>query len=50
MFRYLSTGSHYESMGRGVIDSRDLVFFITFTLVGLLLAGHELARRGARHA
>lgn len=50
VFRYLSTGSHYESMGRGVIDSRDLVFFITFTLVGLLLAGHELARRGARHA
>ena len=50
IFRYLSTGSHFESMGRGVIDSRDLVFFISFTLIGLLLAGHELARRGTRHA
>ena len=50
IFLYLSTGSHFESMGRGVIDSRDLVFFISFTVVGLLLAGNELARRGARHA
>ena len=50
IFRYLSTGSHFESMGRGVIDSRDLVFFISFTVVGLLLAGNELARRGTRHA
>ncbi len=50
VFRYLSTGSHFESMGRGVIDSRDLVFFISFTVIGLLLAGHELARRGTRHA
>ncbi|MCB0772412.1 MAG: ABC transporter permease subunit [Flavobacteriales bacterium] len=50
LLRYLSTGTHFESMGRGVIDSRDLTFFITFTLAGLLLAGHQLARRRASHA
>lgn len=50
LFRYLSTGSHFASMGRGVIDSRDLVFFGTFTFIGLRLAAHELARRGGRHA
>lgn len=50
IFRYLSTGTHFESMGRGVIDSRDLVYFITFTWAGLLLAAHQLARQGARHA
>lgn len=50
VFRYLSTGSHFESMGRGVIDSRDLMFFITFTCIGLLLAAHALARRGGRLA
>lgn len=50
IFRYLSTGTHFESMGRGVVDSRDLVYFLSLTTVGLILASHELARRGARHA
>lgn len=50
VFRYLSTGTHFESLGRGVIDSRDMVYFITFTWAGLLLAAHQLARRGTRHA
>lgn len=50
VFRYLSAGTHFESMGRGVVDSRDLVYFLSLTAAGLLLAGHELARRGARHA
>lgn len=50
VFRYLSTGTHFESMGRGVIDSRDLVYFLTLITAGLVLASHELARRGARHA
>lgn len=48
VFRYLGTGTHFESMGRGVVDSRDLVFFLSLTAAGLLLASHELARRGAR--
>lgn len=50
VFRYLGTGTHFESMGRGVIDSRDLIYFLTFTGAGLLLATHQLERQGARHA
>lgn len=49
VFRYLSAGTHYESMGRGVIDSRDLVYFLSLAAGSLLLAGHQLARRGAQH-
>lgn len=45
VFRYLSTGTHFSSMARGVLDSRDLIFFITFTAAGLVLAGHRLANR-----
>lgn len=44
LFRYLSTGTHFESMARGVIDSRDLVYFLSFSAAALLLAGHRLAR------
>ena len=32
IFEYLSIHSHYESMSRGVIDSRDLVYFISLTI------------------
>jgi ABC-2 type transport system permease protein len=49
LFRYLSTGPHFESLGRGVIDSRDLVYFLTLCAGGLLLAGRQLARTGTRH-
>lgn len=50
LFRYLSAGTHFENLGRGVIDSRDLIFFITFTWAALLLAARQPARTGARHA
>lgn len=48
VFRYLSTGAHFESMGRGVIDSRDLAYFISLTGTGLWLAGLVLARNGTQ--
>ena len=50
VFRYLSTDVHFSSLGRGVIDSRDLIYYLSLTAIGLKFAGHELARRGARHA
>ncbi|MGF1926081.1 MAG: gliding motility-associated ABC transporter permease subunit GldF, partial [Bacteroidia bacterium] len=32
---YLGISAHYQSMGRGVLDSRDVVYFITFIAVCL---------------
>jgi ABC-2 type transport system permease protein len=49
VFNYLSTGTHFSSMGRGVVDSRDLVYFISLTVAGLLAAGAVLARSSNRH-
>lgn len=34
---YVSTGSHYESAGRGVLDLRDLFFYLAFISVFLML-------------
>lgn len=44
LFRYLSTGPHFESLGRGVLDSRDVVYFLSLCASGLLLAGRQLAQ------
>ncbi|GAB4336713.1 MAG: ABC transporter permease [Flammeovirgaceae bacterium] len=45
ILNYLSTSSHFESISRGVIDLRDLVFFGSITFVGLLLAQTMLSKR-----
>lgn len=37
---YLSTSTHYESITRGVIDSKDIIYFVTLVLAGLF--GSEL--------
>jgi ABC-2 type transport system permease protein len=46
---YLSLSTHYESMARGVIDSKDILYFLSIILAGLL--GTELVmsrRRGSQ--
>ncbi|MDX1684643.1 MAG: ABC transporter permease [Saprospiraceae bacterium] len=42
----LSMNKRFESMARGVIDSKDLVFFITMTLLFLMLAELNISKRG----
>lgn len=44
-FNYLSLSTHYESISRGVIDSKDIIFFISVTLIGLILADSVLSKR-----
>jgi len=44
-FSYLSIRSHFDSISRGVVDSRDLVFFLSVILLGLLLAQTMLSKR-----
>ncbi|MCG2614632.1 gliding motility-associated ABC transporter permease subunit GldF [Terrimonas sp. NA20] len=36
---------HYRSISRGVIDSRDVIYFITVTFLFLLLTGRNLIKR-----
>src|SRR5207237_56027 len=41
----LSMSAHYSSLSRGVIDSRDAVYFITLTALFLLLSKFILEKR-----
>jgi ABC-2 type transport system permease protein len=45
LFDYLSARTHYESLSRGVIDSRDLIYFGSFILGGLVLSQTMLSKR-----
>ena len=42
---YLSFRTHFESISRGVIDTKDLVYFISITLLGLIISETLLAKR-----
>lgn len=44
-FEYLSARTHFESLSRGVIDSRDLVYFFSLVTAGLVLSATILSRR-----
>ena len=45
LFSYLSMNAHYESISRGVIDSRDLTYFFSLIFTGLLLSQAALSKR-----
>ncbi|RMG71634.1 MAG: ABC transporter permease [Bacteroidetes bacterium] len=44
-FHFLSASNHFDSMARGVIDSRDVIYFLSFSLLALILAEARLAWR-----
>jgi len=45
VFHFLSARTHFDSLSRGVIDSRDLLFFLSIVALGLVLATSMLSRR-----
>lgn len=45
LFNYLSLSTHYEALSRGVIDSADIIYFVSITYLGLLLAATVLSKR-----
>ena len=45
IFSYLSLGTHYDSITRGVIDSRYLVYFLSLIFLPLYLTGLNLSKR-----
>ncbi|MEO1096727.1 MAG: ABC transporter permease subunit [Bacteroidota bacterium] len=45
LFHTLSLSVHFESLSRGVIDTKDIVYFLSIVAIGLLLAQTSLAKR-----
>lgn len=45
IFEYLAIEYHFQNVARGVIDSRNLLYFGSIIFFGLLLASHALSRR-----
>ena len=45
ILEYLAIEYHFQNVARGVIDSRNLIYFFSMIFVGLLLASHALSRR-----
>ncbi len=45
IFNYLSLSTHYESISRGVIDSKDIIYFLSIILLGLIGSEAVLAKR-----
>ncbi len=44
-FNFMSIRTHFESISRGVFDSRDFIFFLSIIFIGLTLAQTMLSRR-----
>ena len=47
VLEYLSFGYHLDNLSRGVIDSRDILYFLSLIVLGLALASDRLADRRA---
>ncbi len=45
IFVYLSVSTHFESISRGVLDSKDLIYFLSIAAIGVFLAELSLAKR-----
>jgi ABC-2 type transport system permease protein len=45
VFQYLSVNTHYESVARGVIDSKDIIYFASVILIGLIATEAALSKR-----
>lgn len=45
IFTYLSLSTHYESMARGVIDTKDLIYFASIVFLALIGTEQALSKR-----
>ena len=45
ILNYLSVSTHFDSISRGVIDSRDLIFFLSLIFLGLILTEANLTKK-----
>jgi len=47
LVEFISVSSHLDNLARGVIDSRDVIFYLTLTAGSLILATRALSRQHA---
>lgn len=45
IFSYLSLSGHFESISRGVIDSKDIIFFLSIIFLGIIAAEAVMVKR-----
>lgn len=45
IFSFLSVSSHYDSVSRGVVDTKDLIYFLSIIFLGLVASEVALSRR-----
>jgi len=45
LFNSLSMSDHFESIARGILDSRDLIYFLSIVFIGLFLSELSLTKR-----
>lgn len=45
LFHFLSISTHYDSISRGVIDTKDIIYFVSIAFIGLTLAESVLSKR-----
>jgi ABC-2 type transport system permease protein len=45
LFSTLSLSSHIDSISRGLIDSKDIIYFLSITVLGLLLSEYAVRKR-----
>ena len=42
---FLGMDSHYNSLSRGVIDSRDIIYFLSLNIIFIQLTSHSISRK-----
>jgi ABC-2 type transport system permease protein len=47
VFAYLSLSGHFESIARGVIDTKDVIYFLSIAFLGLVSTEAVITRRNA---
>jgi ABC-2 type transport system permease protein len=45
IFNFLSVSSHYDSVTRGVVDTKDIIFFCSVVFLGLVASEAALSKR-----
>ncbi|TDI69255.1 MAG: ABC transporter [Bacteroidetes bacterium] len=45
LFQYLGTDYHYRNLLRGVIDSRDVLYYVSLTIFAGVLTSYSMSRR-----
>ena len=45
LLNFLSVSTHFDSISRGVIDSKDLIFFLSLIFLGMILTEANLSRK-----